>query len=146
MDFIEVIVTATGESTSVPRDWLDSPVLGKQFEKTVDQKIRDGELEPEKLPDPPTDKSTVKEIEAYAEKTGIDLGDAKNKDEKLAVVTTALAASTPGTVTPQVPFPNPDVQLVYGDVDTRPIIPALLQDQGDTPSSTETPATGDEEN
>lgn len=147
--FIEVVNTATGIEQQVPEDYLDNPVLGKGLEKTVAQKVADGEVEPAAVAEPPTERDTHEVIDDFAKTAGIDLGDAKTKAEKLEVINAALASAAPAPTDagPAPEFPNPDVQLVHGDVDDQPIIPALRSDftPDDATPSTETPVAGDEE-
>jgi hypothetical protein len=150
--FVEVVNEATGIVQQVPEDYLDNPVLGVGLSKTVAQQVYDGDLEAEVVEQPPTTSNSVKEIEAFARRVEIDLGDAKTKAEKVDVITAALAAAGPapdaGFTAPPPEFPNPDVQLVHGDVDDQPIIPALRGDTipDDATSPTDTPPAGDEEN
>jgi hypothetical protein len=142
-DFVEVLVTATGETTSVPRDWLDSP-LGAPFEKTVAQKVADGEVEAAQVAEPPTERDKVEVIDDFAANAGIDLGEAKTKAEKVAAIEAALAASSPVSAAVPTAPSNPDVQLVFGEASDAPL--RMTTDQAGTEPSTETPATGDEEN
>lgn len=142
--FVEVVNTATGIVQQVPEDYLDNPVLGVGLEKTVAQQVADGDVEAEVVAQPPTEKDTVAVIDEFADKAGIDLGDAKTKADKVEVITAALAAAGPaadaGFVAPPPEFPNPEVQLVHGDVDDQPIVPADRQrmiDQDDTSSDEE---------
>lgn len=140
--FVEVVNTATGIEQPVPEDWLDDPILGIGLEKTVTQKVYDGEVDAEVVEQPPTEKDTVAVIDDFAEKAGIDLGEARTKAEKVDVINDALAAAAPtsGFVAPPPEFPNPEVQLVHGDVDDQPIVPAdrvSMIDQGDTSSDEE---------
>jgi hypothetical protein len=139
--FVEVLVTATGQTQMVPADWVDHPVLGNGIEKLPDPFVVE-QLEA------PTENDTHAVIDAFAQKAGIDLGEAKTRAEKVAVIDEVLAAA-PSVHPEQEPVPagNPDVQLVAGDEDDRSLIPALLNPTtADTESSDETPATGDEEN
>lgn len=127
-DFVEVLVTATGQTTSVPRDWLGSP-LGAGMEKTVAQKVADGEVKPAAVAEPPTDKNTAKEIDDFAANAKIDLGDASTKADKLEVIAAALASST--AAAPEAAAPaNPDVQTVFGEASDAPL--RLTTDQGGT--------------
>lgn len=142
--FVEVTNTLSGAVERVPEDYLDNPVLGQNLEKTVAQRVADGEVEAEVVEQPPTEKDTAADIEAFADKARIDLGDAKTKADKVEVITAALAAAAPtvdaGFVAPPPEFPNPEVQLVHGDVDDQPIVPAdrvSATDQDDTSSSDE---------
>jgi hypothetical protein len=139
--FVAVLVTATGRTEMVPIDWMDSPVLSVGLELLPEP----GTVE--KL-DPPSESDTHDVINAFAEKADIDLGDAKTKAEKMAVINEVLAAM-PSTEPPaNEPDPgNPDVQLVAGDEDDQPVIPMYRSDYQDTTVvSNETPADGDEEN
>lgn len=142
--FVEVVDEATGIVQQVPEDYLDNPVLGKGLEKTVAQKVFDGDVEFEVVAQPPIESDTHAVIDDFADKAEIDLGDAKTKAEKVEVITAALAAAGPvvdtGFVAPAPEFPNPDVQLVHGDVDDQPIVPAArvsTTDQDDAASSNE---------
>lgn len=114
--FVEVLVEATGEVTQVPREWIGNPVLGQGIEVTAAQRIYD-EGGPVQL-EAPTEKSTVPEIEEFAEKAGIDLGDATKKAQKLAAIEAALAQMPADPVTPA--QPPSDVQLVAGDEQEAP--------------------------
>lgn len=141
--FVEAVNTATGIEQPVPEDWLDDPILGIGLEKTVAQKVYDGEVDAEVVEQPPTEKDTVAEIDDFAKRAQIDLGDAKTKADKVAVILDALDAAAPvdpGFAAPPPEFPNPEVQLVHGDVDDQPIVPAdraSMIDQDDTSSSNE---------
>jgi hypothetical protein len=146
MEFVDVIVVATGREAQVPADWLDSPGIGGQFKRVdpqappppteeppssgnpdVQTVFGDEDTEPIRpafrsdFVDPdeadlgtplefPTEQDTHAVIDAFADAWSIDLGDARTKAEKLAVIDEA--------------FTNPD----------------------DTEPSTNTPANGDEEN
>lgn len=109
--FVEVH-SANGGTEMVPREWLGNPVLDKGLELTPAQRLHD-EGGPAQLV-APTEKSTVAEIEEFAEAAGIDLGDASKKPEKLAAVEAALAAMPADPVPPA--QPPAEVQLVAGTV------------------------------
>lgn len=148
--FVEVLVEATGRTELVPADWVGDPILGRGIEKTTRQRVLDGELEVADVDDVPTEKATVKQIEAYAELAGISLGGANTKAEMVAVITAALAAA-PLPPEAAVGVPNDDVQTVP-DVPV-PLDPDAVQVEGSpttqstdgTESSDETPAAGDKE-
>lgn len=157
-EFVEVVVEATGQTTHVPRDWIDNPVLGKGIERTVPQKIADGDVTPADVADPPTARDSHEVIDAFAHDAEIDLGDARTKKQKVAVIEAALASqATPaGSAPAPAPAGDPDVQLT-GPVDDLPIIPAAREAElarraatttnpDGTESSDETPAAGEEEN
>ena len=140
VDFVAAVVKATGHVEMVPADWLDHPVLGTAYEAAPDP--AEVTVEPaevvsevqvdlstqEDLPISPTAREAVlaareaeasgavpteddthKVIDAFADRAGIELGEARTKAEKVAVISAHL-------------------------------------NTGDTESSDETPATGDEEN
>jgi hypothetical protein len=141
--FVEVVNTATGQTAEVPRDWVGNPVLlSDEWEKSLAQKIADGEVEQEKLADPPTESDTKQVIADYAKTARIDLGDAKTKAEMVAVIQAALATA-PDAAEPAVSTvsPDPGVQLA-GPVETEPLIPSL---RSDFQPPNEPPATGDKE-
>lgn len=154
--FAEVYSTITGRKQSVPRAWLDDPMLGRNLRKTPSQRELDGEL-----PARPTQASKVPEIEKFADAAGIDLPSGADKDTKLAQVEQA--------------FKHADVQAGMAEVDPDPLVadplaPELVAQSdptdvpgaavtstgdgagNDTPDpdgtepSTNPPAAGDEEN
>lgn len=132
-DFVEVLVTATGRTETVPADWVGHPVLGNGLEPLPDPAVV------EKLGDPPTEGDTHEVIDAFAHKAGIEFSeDVKTKAQKVALITEMLPAEAPQ---PEVPATNPDVQLVAGDQQTESVFPAHR-----VTATNETPATGDEEN
>lgn len=82
MGFVIARSKTTGREQEIPEEWLDHPVLGKDFELvTVTQA---GEVQ---LPTgEPTKEWTVKQLTKYAADQGIDLGGAKAKADVLAVI------------------------------------------------------------
>lgn len=129
-DFVEVVNTITGAEERVPADWLGDELLGKGLEKSITQKIFDGEL--------PTARDAHEAIDGFANAAGINLGDAKTKGDKIAAISAALSVAAVDAG-PASDFPNPEVQLVFGDVDDQPIVPAArvsANDQDDAASST----------
>jgi hypothetical protein len=139
--FVDVIVEATGRTESVPADWVGHPVLG------VGITLVPVAADPVDPSEAPTERNTVEEIDTFADKHGIDLGDAGTKAEKVAVINDALAAALP-PAPPEVPAGNPDVQTAAGQASTESPYPAVAQQHlstAGTEPSDETPATGDEE-
>jgi hypothetical protein len=140
-DFVDVIVTATGQETRVPADWVGDPVLGVGIELVP---VAARPVDPSEAP---TERDTVEVIDKFAADHGIELGDAGTKAEKVAVINQALVAAMPPTV--ELPPSNPDVQTVAGQASTEspyPYVAAQQNQTGGTGSPVETPAAGEEEN
>lgn len=154
--FVDAYSLTTRAKQRIPRHWLEDPVLGRDFAKTPSQRELDGELPPR----PPGD-AKAKEIEAFAEAAAIDLTGAKSNADKLVVIEDALGSMGSGPV--QVGVVETEPPAVVDDplapdkvalVDTP--IPSddsasssadsTTNTEGDTESSDETPAAGDEEN
>lgn len=151
-EFVEVVVKATGKTSTVPAEWVGHPVLGAGITPVEPEPV----VDVEEVGKPPTSKSTTAELEAYAEKAGIDLGEASTNPKRLQVIEDAIAASqaaeaeAAGDVDPVV---DPDVQLVAGDEHTAPLygqVPDPAVDSTDTTSpdgtesSDENPPSGEE--
>ena len=77
---VEAFAVTTGRRQSIPKHWLDHPVLGKQFTLT----------DPAEKPSDPTEKPSTSwnndRITDYAAAHDIDLGDATTKAEMLAAI------------------------------------------------------------
>lgn len=146
--FVEVLVEATGRTETVPAAWIDDPVLGRGI-SPVEAAPPPEPAAVEDAGEPPTEANTHAEIDDYADRAHIDLGEAANgtKAEKVSAIAQALAAL------PQPePQPNPDVQLVAGDVHDEPVVGAAQMSASDneptdgTEPSDENPASPDKEN
>lgn len=125
VEFVEVLVEATGRHEQVPADWIGHPVLGKGIKKveptstpvveappTGEQEVQltgpvdDLPIIPaareavlaaraaEAQGEVPTEDNTHDEIDAFASRAGIELGSAKTKAEKVAVINAHLATTT----------------------------------------------------
>lgn len=135
---VEAYNLNTGAVAQIPAAWIGDPVLGREWAKTPAQAAYDGDL-----PERPTNESTVKEIDKYADVAGIDLTGASTKDEKLVAIDgvfarhgaaqTAQAGMTPVELPPipegaplGVTQPAPDVPDPAADVEpvTEPTDPA----------------------
>lgn len=142
-EFVDAYSVITGIKQRVPRHWITDPVLGRDLRLTPSQRELDGDLGPR-----PREDDTVKDIDKYADKAGIDLSGTSTKSEKVAAVEAAFGPGDTVTglveVEPEPPAPDPlnpaTVALVDHDGNATPI------STDDTGSSDESPATGNEEN
>jgi hypothetical protein len=93
-DFTEVVDTATGIKQSVPTEWLDHPILGRNLI-----------LPPSVLAktDLPNEKWSKARIEDFAAAHDIDLTDATTKADMVARIS---ELTTVEVVDPQNPDPN----------------------------------------
>jgi hypothetical protein len=139
--FADVYSLTTGRKQRVPRAWLDDPVLGRDFRKTPSQREFDGELPPRPAAD-----ATAKEIDAFAAAAEIDLSGIRKNDDKLVVIEEVFGPAPVQSglveIEPAPPIADPLAPERVAQVDP----PATTQTSGDTESSDETPAAGDEEN
>lgn len=148
--FVDVIVEATGREERVPADWIGHPVLGEGIRLVEPEPVVEA-IDPD---DAPSGRDTHEVIDAYAGEHGIDLTGASTKAEKVAVIDAAIAAAAAGAVQPAEPEGNPDVQLVAGDEDDQPLVPAArdaarvsadgTQDPDGTEPPDENPPSGEE--
>lgn len=134
-EFTEAYSLTTGVKQRIPAHWLEDPVLGRDFRKTPTQRELDGELGPR-----PSEASTVKEIEKYAEKAGIEIDSSAKKSDQLTAIEAAFgpAEVQDGVVSIEPPAPAVD-----------PLAPDLVAAVTPDPpavSTTNTPADGDKEN
>jgi hypothetical protein len=142
MDFVEVVVEATGKTQSVPADWLDSPVLSVGLRK----------VETQELPPPPPVETPVGNPEVQTV-----LGESDTEP-----VFPALRSDFVG---PDAQPEPPTERNTHAEIDhfalahsislgdavdgTKTAKLAVINqalNPGGTESSTDTPATGDEEN
>jgi hypothetical protein len=147
-DFVEVVVDATGVNAVVPAEWVGHPVLGAGITPVEPDPV----VDVEEVGTPPTSRSTTAELEAYAEKAGIDLGEASTNAERLEVIEAAIAEAQAAEVAVgDGSVVDPDVQLVAGDEHTASFYPAQnaeptadTTDPDGTESSDENPPSGEE--
>lgn len=151
-DFVDAYAVATGRKQRVPRHFIGHPVLGAGLRLTPLQRERDGDLGPR-----PTQDSKVPEIEKYAEHAGIDLSGTADKTAKLTAIEAVFAhadvqAGLVEVEADPVPAdPLAPALVAQGDPSDMPGVnvgdPADSTDpSGDTESSDQSPATGNEEN
>ncbi len=83
-DVVDAVVVETGEEVQIPKKWIGTEFAdGYDVQGKADKKSDEPVVIPE---GDPSDDWTVKQIDAYAEREGIDLGEASKKGEKLAVI------------------------------------------------------------
>lgn len=144
--FAEAYSLSTGRRQQVPRHWIGDPVLGLDFALTPAQRELDGDLGVR-----PAQDWTVKEIDDYAERVGVDVSKAKTKDKKLAAIEVVFARGdvqtglvAPDPVEPAAEEDQPVAPA--GQVDTAPGTSPADGDPGPgVDDTTETPGDGDKE-
>jgi len=140
--FVDVYSLTTKQKQRVPREWLDDPVLGRDFRKTPSQRELDGELPPR----PPGD-AKGPEIAEFAEAAGIDLSGIKANADKLVAIERAMGSAAPvqqhvPDVDPAPVAADPLAPQVVARTDEQP---ATSTPAVDTPSADDTPAAGNKE-
>lgn len=75
--FITAYSVATGRKHDVPEEWLDHPILGRDFRRTPSDSPAGN----------PFDAWTIDQLREYAATNGIDLGGATRKAELVAAIT-----------------------------------------------------------
>lgn len=89
-DFVDVVDGEGNALDPVPKQWLGTDLVPAGVKKAGKASKSDGgSSSSDKVEVPEGDPSedwTVKQIDAYAAGHGIDLGDASNKADKLAVI------------------------------------------------------------
>lgn len=138
--FADVYSLTTGRKQRVPRDWLEDPVLGRDFRKTPSQRELDGEL-----PARPAGDAKADEIAAFAEAAELDLTGLRSNADKLVAIEEAMGPAPVqehvAEVEPEPPVADPLAPERVAQVDA----PHTPLTSGGTEPSDETPAAGDEE-
>jgi hypothetical protein len=146
--FVDVYSLTTKQKQRVPREWLEDPILGRDFRKTPSQRELDGEL-----PARPAGDAKAKEIEAFADAADIDLTGVKTNADKLVLIEEVFGSAPvqEGLVdaTPAEPAEDPLAPEKVAHLDQVGVeISSTSTDQtstDDTESPDQTPATGNEE-
>lgn len=96
-DFVDVVDEAGEPAGSYPKAWQGTefwPDGVKPAGRTSSRQSAPAPDAPVEIPEgDPSDDWKVPQIDAYAAREGIDLGDAKNKADKLAAIATSKAGA-----------------------------------------------------
>lgn len=132
MAFVIAYSTSTGREQLVPEHFFDSPELCRGLTQTPPPGS-------EPVDEQPTDEWTIQQLRDYAEPRGIDLTGLSRKGEIFDAVQAAMPAPADGA---DDGVDNPAVTAIGTAHPTPAGAEATLGDSN-TPSTTETPATGE---